>query len=175
MNSNSEIRDAGSSCEFQENLKILRQIPVFSPLPMDTLKIFAYLCSREHYKPGDVLFHQNEDDGQAFFVISGSARLIHDGDAGSVEFAELSEGHFVGGLSLLGKMPRLFTLKAVTETTCLTMNREKFIRAIGQFPDIMPKILHALVDRIYRWEKRLLAAHAETCEDCMSRIGVSLI
>jgi len=75
----------------------------------------------------------------------------------------------------MGKTPRLFSLKALTDTTCLIMTRDKFTKAIEQFPELMPKILHTLVDRIYRWEKKFLAEHAEVCSDCLKRSGVSLV
>jgi len=122
MSSNLEKSNPGRSCEFQENLNILRQISIFSPLPLDSLKVFAYLCNRERFKKGDFLFKQDEDDGQAFYIISGEAVLVYKGET-----------------------------------------------------ELMPRILHALVDRIYRWEKKLLADHAETCNDCIKKIGVSLV
>jgi hypothetical protein len=43
------------SCEYQENLDILRQTYFFSGLPLESLKIFAYLCTREKFKEGEVL------------------------------------------------------------------------------------------------------------------------
>ena len=98
MNSNSVTSDPGLSSEFQENLNILRQISVFSPLPLDTLKVFAYLCNRETYKAGDFLFRQNEDDGQAFYVISGAARIIYACETGEQEIADYAAGDFIGHL-----------------------------------------------------------------------------
>ena len=154
---------------------MLRQIAVFSPLPLDSLKVFAYLCRRETFKPGDLLFQQNEDDGQAFYLISGTAVLVHDSETGRQEIIERNAGDFIGMLALLGKMPRLFSLEARTDTTGLVMSRDKFAKAMEQFPELMPKILYALVNRIYRWEKRLLADQAETCGHCLKRAGVSLI
>ena len=56
MNSSAADNKTGGSCEFQENLEILRQIDFFAGLPIETLKIFAYLCSREKYQAGDYLF-----------------------------------------------------------------------------------------------------------------------
>jgi len=175
MSSNLEKSNPGRSCEFQENLNILRQISIFSPLPLDSLKVFAYLCNRERFKKGDFLFKQDEDDGQAFYIISGEAVLVYKGETGGVEFTHYGADDFVGGLTLMGKVPRLFSLKALTDISCLVMHRDKFTKAIEQFPELMPRILHALVDRIYRWEKKLLADHAETCNDCIKKIGVSLV
>ena len=49
MNSSMEKNEQGSSCEFKENLSILREIEFFSELSLETLKVLAYLCKREVY------------------------------------------------------------------------------------------------------------------------------
>ena len=66
----------GTSSEFQENLSALREIPFFSKLPMEKLKLFAYLCTRNSYEPGDYMFQQGDDDGRAFYILEGNAALI---------------------------------------------------------------------------------------------------
>jgi len=175
MSSNTEKHEPGLSGEFQENLNMLRQINAFSPLPLDTLKVFAYLCRRETFKAGELLLSQGEDDGQAFYIISGTARLSHATGSENLDVAQRGPGDFIGGLSLIGKMPRLFSLRAQTDVTCLVMARNKFAKAVEQFPEIVPKILHAMVERIYRWEKKFLDGHAANCSECMPRTGVSLL
>ena len=77
MNSNTEKNEDGATSEYQENLNILRQIDFFSGLPLEATKVFAYLCIREKFKSGDFLFQQDEEDEQAYYIISGSARLLH--------------------------------------------------------------------------------------------------
>ena len=66
-----EKNNTTPSSEFQENLELLRQIYFFSGLPLETLKVFAYLCTREKFKPDEYIFNQDEDDGQAFYIIKG--------------------------------------------------------------------------------------------------------
>ena len=39
--------------EFQDNLNLLRQTYFFSGLPLETLKVFAYLCTRQKFDPGE--------------------------------------------------------------------------------------------------------------------------
>ena len=175
MNSNSVNNKGAPSCEFQENLDILRQIDFFSALPLEVAKIFAYLCTREIFKPGDYLIQQDEDDGQAFYVISGKARLLHKEDNQELIIRDYETGSFFGRLALMGNMPRLFSMQAITDVTCLTITREKFLKAINQFPDQMPRIIKAIVESVQAWEKRFLAHHTESCEACKHKIGVSLV
>ena len=175
MNSSVEKTNVCLSCEFQENLDILRETYFFSALPLEILKVFAYLCTRETFKEGDYLISEGDDDGQAFFIISGKARLSYAGDEGERIVRDYEPEMFVGALSLMGKMRRLFSLQATTETVCLVLSREKFSKAMEQFPDQMPKVFNALVDRICTWEERKMKELNRTCESCQNRIGVSLI
>ncbi|MBL0714025.1 MAG: cyclic nucleotide-binding domain-containing protein [Desulfosarcina sp.] len=156
MNSSAADNKTGSGCEFQENLEILRQIGFFAGLPIETLKIFAYLCSRETFQSGDYLFARNDDDGQAFYLISGRALLAHAADDTESEVLAFGPGDFLGGLALLGSMPRLYSLKAVDTVACLVLTREKFIKAIEQFPELTPRLLKTVVVSIRSWEQHHL-------------------
>jgi CRP/FNR family transcriptional regulator, cyclic AMP receptor protein len=174
MNS-SEKNEANPSSELEQNLELLRQTYFFSGLPLETLKVFAYLCTREKFKQGEYVFRQNEDDGRAYYIISGKTKLEREDNGSAKEIREYHSGEFLGGLSLLGKIRRLFSLKATEETICLILNREKFSKASERFPDIMPRIFKEVAKNIDSWEERFLADRADLCGQCMTNLGVSLI
>jgi CRP/FNR family cyclic AMP-dependent transcriptional regulator len=171
----SETNKSTPSSEFQENLEILRQIYFFSVLPLETLKIFAYLCTRENFKQGEHIFRQNEDDGQAFYIVDGKARLEREDNGNTTNMRDCETGEFLGGLTLLGETGRLFSLKSVGDTTCLVISREKFAKTMDQFPALMMKICKAVAQSIDTWEKRFLADQGDQCSECMGRLGVTLI
>jgi CRP-like cAMP-binding protein len=175
MNSSTENHEPFHSCEYKENLDILRQTYLFSRLPIEALKVLAYLCTKEIYRAGDFLFRQGEEDGQALILLSGTARLIRENDDGEYTFRDYTPRDFIGAMSLLGKINRLYSLKALTDTTCLVLEREKFSRTLQQFPTIVPVIVQALTERINAWEEKLLTQHADHCQDCKSIVGVSLV
>ncbi len=170
-----ERNNSTPSSEFQENLEILRQIYFFSGLPLETLKVFAYLCTREKFRQDEYIFSQDEDDGQAFYIINGIARLERKDNAKTTAVREYKTGEFIGGLTLLGETRRLFSLKSVTETTCLVLGREKFSKTIEQFPNLLAKICNAVAKSIDSWEERFLADRFDQCGDCLSNLGVTLL
>jgi len=174
MNSSGR-NDAHPSSELEENLEILRQTYFFSGLPLETLKVFAYLCTREKFKKDEYIFKQNEDDGRAFYIISGKARLEREDSERTKEIRDCDTGEFIGGLTLLGDTGRLFSLKAVEDTVCLVLERERFTKTIEQFPTIMPRIFKAVANNIDSWEERFLADRADLCGECIVHLGVSLI
>ena len=163
------------SCEFQDNLEILRQTYFFSGLPLETLKIFAYLCTREVFRQGEHIFRQDEDDGRAFYIIDGRARLERNDNGKKIEIRDYQTGEFLGGLTLLGETRRLFSLKSVTDTTCLVLNRGKFLKTMEQFPNLLARICNAVAQSIDSWEDRFLSDLGDQCGECMSKLGVTLI
>lgn len=175
MNSNSGKNETGASSEYQENLDILRQIDFFSGLPLEATKVFAYLCSREAFKPGDVIFQQGDEDDRAFFIISGQARLWQQTDNAETDVREYRVGDFLGRMTLLGQIRRLFSLTATTQTVCLVITREKFTKALEKFPDLAPKFIEVIVKNIYRWEKHFLKIRSGDCSECLKIAGVSLV
>jgi CRP/FNR family transcriptional regulator, cyclic AMP receptor protein len=176
MNSLQEKDKVCYICEFQENLATLRDIDFFSELPLDLLKIIAYLCAREKYHEGDFLINKGEDDGQAFYIISGRAGLMHDSENNKSDMIyEYGAGKFLGGLSLIGKMRRLFSLKALEDTLCLVLTREKFSKAIAQFPDITPRLFQAVITRILNWEEKMFLRQGPHSDNSSHIAGVSLV
>jgi CRP-like cAMP-binding protein len=170
-----EKNNRAPSSEFQENLELLRQIYFFSGLPLETLKVFAYLCTREKFKQDETIFSQDEDDGQAFYIINGQARLERRENGDTNQVREYNTGEFIGGLTLLGQTKRLFSLISVTETTCLVLNREKFSKTMEQFPSMLAKICNAVAKSIDLWEERFLTDRADQCGECLNKLGVTLI
>ena len=175
MNSNSGKNESGASSEYQENLDILRHIDFFSGLPLEATKLFAYLCSRESFNTGDVIFEQGEEDDRAFYLISGQARLSQQTETGENAVREILAGEFIGRMTLLGQIRRLFSLTATTRTVCLVITREKFSKALEKFPDLAPKFIAVVVKNIYRWEKHYLNKRTGDCDECLKMAGVSLV
>ena len=175
MNLSMGKNDSFPSSEFEENLSILREIYFFSELPLETLKVLAYLSTHESFRAGDYLFHQDDDDGQSFYIISGKASLLHKGGDQPVELRAFATGAFLGSLALLGSARRLFSLEARTDLSCLILTREKFTKALEQFPGMAPRVLQALVNSIHSWEQQVLAEADEGCPTCRQSVGVSLL
>ena len=177
MNSNLENNkpSQGTSSEYLENLDILRQIDFFSGLPLEATKVFAYLCIRETFKAGDILFQQDDEDGRAFYIMAGSANVLYAENGSQKSIGLIREGQFCGRLALMGNMRRVFSLQAETDLTCLTISREKFNKALEHFPAVIPKMIDTVVESIYKWEKQFLAGLPAACDQCLPKLGVSLV
>jgi CRP-like cAMP-binding protein len=175
MSSNSDQSNIGGVCEYQDNLSILRQIAFFSGLPIELLKVIAYLCVREVLRPGQYLFSQDDDDGCSYYIISGKAELLRNEKGVEYVIKTYEDDTFLGILSLLGYMPRLFSLRVKEPTVCLIMTREKFAKAVERFPEIMPKLIQTIINRISLWDKQALQKNADCWQKKGGEIGISVI
>jgi CRP/FNR family transcriptional regulator, cyclic AMP receptor protein len=172
MNSSMEPKQPLS--EYQANLEILVQLPLFAGLPLEPLKVLAYLCRRDIYKPGEIIFHEHEVDPSAYYLLEGKAVLITESN-GETECTQFGERDFIGSMSLYCDLKRLFTLKAQTRVICLVLSREKFQKVVDRFPEISQRMVQAIFMEVHAWEERLLREHAAGCDHCRQRIGVSLV
>lgn len=158
--------------EYRVNLELLVKIPFFAGSPMELLKVVAYLCRREAFRPGEIVFHQDETGGNAYYILSGTAALMRDGDQ---PIRTYSEGDFIGSMSLFCDMKRLFTLKASSDLTCLTLSGEKFRKAVERSPETGSRMIKGIVTSIYQWEQTFMGQHGQGCACCRQYLGISLV
>lgn len=150
-------------CELDENLEILKALPVFSGIPTDRLRLYAYLSRRERYQPGQFLFRQGDHDNRGYIVIQGKARVIREFQDHFFLLNELGPGDFFGGLALLSDVARLFSVKAQEPLECLTIDRETFKKLVMQFPEVALKVLDVMIRRIAQMEEKLLQMKSDEC------------
>ena len=159
---------------FQQDLKNIRQASLLQGLDDDCLNLLAMLCQRIKYSDADQLMIQGEDDGHAFFILSGLAQAIYRKGEATVEIQQFGPGEFVGGCALFGRLPRLFTLIAKGELSALRLSREQFEKAMVQFPASFAKITGNLVMQLAAWDLRLQGIYDENSAESQA-IGVSLL
>jgi CRP/FNR family cyclic AMP-dependent transcriptional regulator len=175
MNSNMEENERGKSSELQDNILLLREIDFFSGLPMEVVKLFAYLCFRVTFKPGQYLLQQDEDDACAYYIISGEVELLRQENGLTESIRRYGADSFLGSLALFSPVPRLFSLRAVNDVKCLAMDRERFSKAVKQFPDIMPRLTKVIAERIIAWERHFILKQHDRLPTFDNTIGISLI
>ena len=138
-------------------------MPIFSGIPIEQLKLYAYLSKRSHYRAGEFVFRQWESGNLGYVVISGKAQVIRELKDHSVFLNEYKEGDFFGGLALMSDSARLFSVKAVTDLECLTIDRETFQKLFVQFPEVGIKMLNFMIKRLVQMEEKLLQAKSDEC------------
>jgi len=169
MSSSTESKQSTRDCK--DNLQLLMHLPMLSGLPMEPIKLLAYLCKRHVFRPGQTIFRQEEVDANAYLILSGKARLLLE-EPQEIALVEVGEMDFIGVLSLFCEMKRIYTLRAETEVVSLTLSREKFQKTLEQFPDVGPRIFEATARSIIRWETHFVREHLAKCPECRNHMGI---
>ncbi len=168
----SQADGKGQVTELQQNIEILKEVPFFEGFPTEVLKLLAYLCVRGDYEKGDALFEKGDDAGLACYIMSGSVALYRDGKNGEEKLRIYPVGEFVGGFSLLGPMPALFTLRAEEKTCLLILMRDQFSKVMEQHAELNPLLRKAMLKQLRRWEKYNIEG-LDSC--CLQKVGVTLL
>lgn len=158
--------------ELQQNLEILRDVPFFEGFPQEVLKLLAYLAVRGDYEEGEILFEKGDDPGIAFAVVSGAVAAYRLGREGEEQLRRYAAGEFLGCFSLLGPMVALFTVKAVTGTRLLILNRDQFSKVMEQHRELGPLLRKSILKQLRRWEQANLEG-LDSC--CLQKVGVTLL
>lgn len=157
------LDEPGGKCELDHNVQILRNVSVFAGIPIERLRLYAYLSKRVRYRSGDFLFHQGDSDNKGYIVVRGKAQVVRELRDQSIFLHELKEGDFFGGLALLSDIRRLFSVRALDDLECLTIDRETFQKLLMQFPDVAMKVLDLMIKRIVQMEEKFLQVQSEEC------------
>ena len=95
--------------------------------------------------PADRVIARQGEIGTGFFlVVSGSVRVVRDGE----EVAVLGPGEFFGELSVLDGLPRVAQVVAREPTRCLALASWDFEKTLLEVPTLSLAILRGLATRL---------------------------
>lgn len=141
-----------------EEVDLLRKIPLFAKIDPSKLKLLAFTSERLTYSAGHELFHQGDVGDTAYIIIDGQADVLVDTPTGELAVAKLKQNDLVGEIAILINVPRTATVRAASELTTLAISKDQFFRMIGEFPDMAIEIMRELAQRLERTTAQLQTA-----------------
>lgn len=132
----------------QQEVDLLRKIPMFSNIEPAKLKLLAFTSDRLSYGAGDVLFRQGDPGDAAFVIVKGRADVGIDTESGILKVATLEDNDFVGEIAILCDIPRTATVTASTDLVTLRIKKDLFFQLIGEFPEIAIEVMRELARRL---------------------------
>ena len=142
----------------EDEVGVLRRIPLFSKVEPSTLKLLAFTSERVVFSKGQELFHQGDPGDAAYVIIKGSADVLVDAPNGQISVAQLERNAFVGDIAILCDVPRTATVKALSELETLKILKDQFLELIAGFPEIGIDIMRVLADRLSKTTAELTIA-----------------
>jgi CRP-like cAMP-binding protein len=131
-----------------EDVELLRRIPMFAKVEPAKLKLLAFTSERVTYDAGQELFHQGDAADAAYIIVDGDVEVLVDTPKGPLAVATLGRNEFVGDIGVLCDIPRTATVKAATRVTTLKISKDLFFRMVTDFPAMGVEVMRVLAHRL---------------------------
>jgi CRP/FNR family transcriptional regulator, cyclic AMP receptor protein len=115
--------------------EILSQIPLFSLLDADELRILAAQTELRTFSARQRIYKQGEPGGRAYVVVSGNVRVTTiDEDHQEVVVEEPGEGDFFGFASMIEESVHQTDATALSDCSCVEIDRNDIATLLQQKP-----------------------------------------
>ena len=144
--------------DLQEDVDLLRNVPLFRNLDAAKLKLLAFTSERLTYGAGESLFNQGDSGDTAYVIVQGEADIIIDTPAGPITVATVKQNDWVGEIAILCDVPRTATITAKSKLTTLRISKDVFFQLVMQFPQMSVEVMRELAFRLERTNCKLQEA-----------------
>jgi hypothetical protein len=110
----------------EDHFQLLREHPIFAPLPMDTLERLSHDLVPVSPSPGDKIVTQGEPGKRFYLIAAGEVEIHIDG----VLRRNQRAGECFGEIALLNDVPRTATVTALAGCRLLALERRHFVSAV---------------------------------------------
>lgn len=131
-----------------EEVELLRQIPMFAKVEQSKLKLLAFTSERLVFQADQVICEQGDQGDSMYIIVDGSADVIVNLPAGPLTVASLKKNNFFGEIAILCDVPRTATVRASTSLTALKITKDLFYRLVSEFPLMAVEIMREIAARL---------------------------
>jgi len=136
----------------------LATAPLFRRMSDEYIERLARTARVRTYSPGQTILREG-DPGIAFFVVSeGKVEVLRGAGADQTVINTLGPGDSFGEMALLNDLPRMATVRAVDNVTCIGMVRLDLLDALRDQPEIAIHMLKNMGEMLRRAEARAAGA-----------------
>ena len=128
----------------EEKIDMLGSMPLFQGVDVEDLGGIADRTVEVDYAGGGVIVREGEIGTGFFVIVSGSVRVVRDGETVST----LGRGEFFGELSVLDRRPRIAQVVAAEPTACLALASWDLEAVIAEQPRVALAMLRVLAERL---------------------------
>ncbi|MES2611341.1 MAG: Crp/Fnr family transcriptional regulator [Pseudomonadota bacterium] len=138
------------------NLDLLRRVPLFSLLTMPQAEVISGAVVKKRFKRGEALVEQGQKSNALFILLTGRARVLTTDSRGrEVILATLSQGDYLGEMSIIDNEPHSATVRAEVQTDVLMLGRTEFARCLTENASMSLVVMRGLVKRLRHADRKI--------------------
>ena len=143
----------------------VRQIPLFSDLPIRELMAVAGIALTRHFRKNDVVVREGDPGDCLYLVLRGTLAVIKAaGTPGEITLDHIGDGGFFGEMALIDGQRRSATVRSETSSLLLRITGEEFERIMRTFPAVPMNICRVFIRRIQELHSHIQAPSGRTDE-----------
>ncbi len=135
-------------------IDLLKKTPLFAELSRADLETLAPSIRVETHPAGWVILREGRVGTAFYLVVSGRVEAVKGlGTSEEAAISTMGAGDFFGEIATMKHRPRSVSVRTVTETQCVMIQRLHFDSYVEQFPGVLAKVEAALAARLHDGEK----------------------
>src|SRR6188768_119635 len=143
-----------------EEVEILKGVPIFSKIEPAQLKLLAFTGERMTFGLGQEVCHQGDPGDAMYVILGGAADVLIDTPKGQLRVAQLQKNGFFGETAILCDAPRNATIKASESLLTLKISKDMFYRLVSEIPSMAIEMMRELAHRVEDTNQKLREATA---------------
>ncbi len=135
--------------ELFERVLLLKQLPLFSGVDTEDLRIVAHALQEEIFFKGERIFDMHDNGDRMFILTSGKVGVsIHPDPARQEFIVERGTGECIGEMGILDDQPRSATVHVLEDTHTLTLEKTRLQELIIRYPALALGILRSMSEKL---------------------------
>lgn len=108
------------------------------------------------YRAGDPIFHKGDTADCLYVIQKGKVEILLESLSGENQIGILGPGDVFGETSLFAEKPRFITVRALTDTRALKIDKKTFLTKLHLDPSLAYGIIRKMAQRIYELDSGLM-------------------
>ncbi len=131
-----------------DDVAMLRKVPLFESVDPSKLKLIAYTSTQLVFDDGEEVFSQGSNGTSAYLIVRGETEIISESSGKPVVVAVHGTNALFGEISAFCDVPRTATVRARGQLTVLELKRENLMELIREFPEVSVEVIRELAKRL---------------------------
>jgi len=133
----------------------LSKLTFFKPIAYELLEDIAMFFNTERYEQGATIIQEGERGEKFYIVIRGKVEVLKqitddEGQVKDTTVAVLEDGDHFGEIALLQNVPRTATIRALSSTVVISLQRKHLQHMLSRHPEINRYVRRILEERLGR-------------------------
>ncbi|MFA5523494.1 MAG: Crp/Fnr family transcriptional regulator [Tissierellales bacterium] len=176
MNEAVDLKREYKICNLCKGKYCAHKVSIFSVLTEEQLTKLTEKIVHKNFKKGQIIFFEGDISDKLYVINKGKIKIFKYTREGKEQILYiLSEGDFVGDLSLLKKDEFKFNAEALEDANICVLAKDDFDDMLKENPEISINILQVVYDRVIKLENLIQSLSTKDIEARIAGLLLSFV